>query len=194
MIRPSASGQGADRNAGQNERTLTRESLRLLSVLRATRGRSSSALSSGGQGRSDERPRRSRNSTNTRRRSSLCCSTCSRSTRTGCDHGGVLIAPVPTPEDIESLTFEVLETGRVGDAQQMAGAKDGFAVAKRIGGMNVAFDHLIVHQAIDHVGALAIRCAEHQRVPKRIAFVAKGVDADALFLANVFEGVVGVER
>ena len=83
----------------------------------------------------------------------------------GCDHGGVLIAPVPTPEDIESLTFEVLETGRVGDAQQMAGAKDGFAVAKRIGGMNVAFDHLIVHQAIDHVGALATRCPEHQRVP-----------------------------
>ena len=69
------------------------------------------------------------------------------------------------PEDIESLTFEVLETGRVGDAHQMAGAKDGFAVAKRIGGMNVAFDYVVVHQTINHVGALAIRGAEHQRVP-----------------------------
>jgi len=48
------------------------------------------------------------------------------------------IQVLATPEDIASLTFEVLETGRVGDAHQMAGAKDGFAVAKRIGGMNVA--------------------------------------------------------
>jgi hypothetical protein len=47
----------------------------------------------------------------------------------------------------------------------MAGAKDGFAVAKRIGGMNVAFDYVVVHQTINHVGALAIRGAEHQRVP-----------------------------
>jgi hypothetical protein len=48
----------------------------------------------------------------------------------------------------ESLTFEVLETGRVGDAHQMAGAKDGFAVAERIGGMNVALDYVVVHQTI----------------------------------------------
>ena len=58
----------------------------------------------------------------------------------------------------------------------MGGAKDGFAVAKRIGGMNVAFDYVVVHQTINHVGALAIRGTEHQRVPQQVALVAKGVD------------------
>ncbi len=99
-----------------------------------------------------------------------------------------------TPEDIASLPLEVLEPRRVGDANQIAGGKDRLAVAKRIGGMDVAFDHVVVQQAIDHIGALAIRSAEYEGVPEQIALVAKGVDADALFLAEVFEGVVGVER
>ena len=33
------------------------------------------------------------------------------------------IQVLAAPEDIESLTFEVLETGRVGESQQMTGGK-----------------------------------------------------------------------
>ena len=69
-----------------------------------------------------------------------------------------------TPEYQASLPLEVLEPRRVGDADQSTGGKDRLAVAKRIGGMDVAFDYPVVHQAIDHVGALAVRGAKHQRV------------------------------
>ena len=47
----------------------------------------------------------------------------------------------------------------------MARGEDRFGVAKGIRGMNIAFDHFIVHQTIDHVGALALCGAEDQRVP-----------------------------
>jgi hypothetical protein len=35
----------------------------------------------------------------------------------------------------------------------MAGGEDRFGVPKGIRRMNIAFDHFIVHQAIDHVGS-----------------------------------------
>jgi hypothetical protein len=69
------------------------------------------------------------------------------------------------PKYLASLPLEVLEPRRVGDADQITGGKDRLAVAKRIGGMDVAFDHLVVHQAIDHESALPVRGAKHQRVP-----------------------------
>ena len=81
------------------------------------------------------------------------------------DPPGGALQVLAAPEDIESLTFEVLETRRVGDAHQITGGKDRLAVAKGIGGMDVAFDHVVVQQAVDYVGALAVRGAEHEGVP-----------------------------
>ena len=72
---------------------------------------------------------------------------------------------LPAAEDVEPLTLEVLKARGVRKPCQMAGGKDRFGVPKGIRRMNIAFDHFIVHQAIDHLGALAIRGAEHQRVP-----------------------------
>jgi hypothetical protein len=47
----------------------------------------------------------------------------------------------------------------------MARGEDRFGVAKGIRGMNIAFEHFIVHQTIDHVGALALFGPQEQRVP-----------------------------
>lgn len=70
-----------------------------------------------------------------------------------------------TPEDIAALPLEVPEPRREGDADQITGGKDRLAVAKGIGGMDVAFDHIVVQQAVGYVWALAVRGAEHEGVP-----------------------------
>jgi hypothetical protein len=78
-------------------------------------------------------------------------------------------------KNIKPLTFEILETWRVGEAQQVAGGKYGvrfvrapqyrLTISKGIGGMDVTLDDIVVHQAVDNVGALSIGRAKDQRVP-----------------------------
>ena len=68
-------------------------------------------------------------------------------------------------KNIKPLTFEILETWRVGEAQQVAGGKYRLTISKGIGGMDVTLDDIVVHQAVDNVGALSIGRAKDQRVP-----------------------------
>ncbi len=68
-------------------------------------------------------------------------------------------------KNIKPLTFEILETWRVGEAQQVAGGKYRLTISKGIGGMDVTLDDIVVHQAVDNVGALSIGRAKDQRIP-----------------------------
>jgi len=45
-------------------------------------------------------------------------------------------------KNIKPLTFEILETWRVGEAQQVAGGKYRLAISKGIGGVDIAPDHV----------------------------------------------------
>ena len=56
-----------------------------------------------------------------------------------------------------------------------------------IGGMDVALDDIVVHQSVDDIGTLALGRAEHQRVPKEVAFIEEGVGAVAPRMAKVLE-------
>jgi hypothetical protein len=47
----------------------------------------------------------------------------------------------------------------------VAGGKYRLAIAKRIGRVDVTLDDIVVHQAVDNVGAFPIRGAKDQRVP-----------------------------
>src|SRR6201987_3240021 len=64
----------------------------------------------------------------------------------------------------------------------------------RVGGVYIAFDHVITHEAIDDICALAFCRAEHQGMPEQVALIDEGVGADALTFAKIFEGMVGSER
>ena len=63
-----------------------------------------------------------------------------------------------------------------------------------VGGVDVAFDHVVAHEAVNDIRALAFRRAENQRMPEQIALIDEGISADPLALAEVFEGMVGIER
>jgi hypothetical protein len=60
--------------------------------------------------------------------------------------------------------------------------------------VDVALDHVVVHQAVDDVGTLALGGADDGRVEQQVPLVDEAVDADAFALAEVLERVVGVER
>ena len=51
-------------------------------------------------------------------------------------------------KNIKPLTFEILETWRVGEAQQVAAGKYRLTISKGIGGMDVTLDDIVVHQQI----------------------------------------------
>ena len=105
--------------------------------------------------------------------------------------GGTIESPAAL-KDIEPLAREVFEAGRVRKAQQMAHGEDHLAEAEGVGGMNIALHDLIVHQAVDDVGAFPLGRAENGGVPQQVALVAEGVGGHALFLAEIFERVVGI--
>jgi hypothetical protein len=60
--------------------------------------------------------------------------------------------------------------------------------------MDVALHHVISHQPVDDIGTFALCGAEDQRIPEKIALIDKGIGADALALAKILEGIVGIER
>jgi hypothetical protein len=74
------------------------------------------------------------------------------------------------------------------------GPEDCFCVAVRVCGVDVALDHVVVHQAVNDVGALALGGADDRRVEQQMSLVDEAVDADAFALAEVLERVVGVSR
>lgn len=72
--------------------------------------------------------------------------------------------------------------------------KQHLAIASGIRGVNVTFDHVVVHQSINHIVRLMFGDADDERERQKMTHVNKGVGTDALILAKVFEGVVGMER
>ncbi len=59
--------------------------------------------------------------------------------------------------------------------------------------MDVAPDHVVVHQPINDVGGLFFRGADHRGMPHEIAHIDKCHHADALVLAQVLERIIGIE-
>src|SRR5271156_1317861 len=106
---------------------------------------------------------------------------------------GTVAAPA-RPEHVEILLFQVLYAGSEADSQQVSDRENGLGKAMRVGGMNVAFDHVVAHEAVNDICALAFRRAENQRMPEQVALIDESVSADALAFAKIFEGMVGVER
>ncbi len=73
---------------------------------------------------------------------------------------------------------------------RMGDYKNSLRKAMRAGGVNVAFDHGVPHDATDDICALAFRGAENQRMPEQVALIDECTGADSLAFARIFEGVV----
>ena len=97
-------------------------------------------------------------------------------------------------ERIELTLREILDAGSEGKAQQMHGPKEHLAVAPGISGMNIAFDHVVMHQPIDDIVRLMFRRANDEGIRQEVAHVDEGIGTDPLVLAKVFKGVAGMER
>ena len=106
---------------------------------------------------------------------------------------GAIAAPARA-EHVKDLLFQVLDAGSGSCIPQVGNREDDLGKAMRVGRMDVAFDHVVAHQAVNDIGALAFGRAENQGVPEQVTFVHEGVGADPLALAKIFEGMVGVER
>jgi len=48
----------------------------------------------------------------------------------------------------------------------------------RVGRMDVAFDDVVAHQAVNDVATLAVGRAENQGVPEQVTLIDEGVGAD----------------
>ena len=70
---------------------------------------------------------------------------------------------------------------------------DGFAVAMRVCGVNTAFNHVVMHEAINDIGTFSLRGAKHKGMPEKITFVNEGVCRYALAFPKIFEGIIGVQ-
>ena len=75
----------------------------------------------------------------------------------------------------------------------MRGGKNRFAVTMRICGMDVAFDHIIVHEAVNEIGTFPLWCAKHKRVPEKIAFINECIGRYALPFPKIFKGIIGIQ-
>src|SRR5208283_1127790 len=106
---------------------------------------------------------------------------------------GTVAAPA-RPEHIEVLLFQVLDAGSEANSQQVGDRENSLGKAMRVGGVDVAFDHVVTHEAINDICALAFRRTENQRMPEQVALIDEGVSADPLAFAKIFERMVGIER
>ena len=73
-------------------------------------------------------------------------------------------------------------------------AKDDFAIAMGIRRMEVAFDDVIVHQPVTDIVRIAFSRADDGVMPQEVSFVEEGIGTDTLVLADILEGVVGIQR
>ena len=59
--------------------------------------------------------------------------------------------------------------------------------AVAISRMDVTLHNVVAHEPVDHIGALSVGSADHQRMPEDVAFIDERVGRDALPLPKVFE-------
>lgn len=74
----------------------------------------------------------------------------------------IFFNPVFRFENIKGLLTDALDARGERKAQQMGEAENRFGVAVCVGGMDVAFDNIIVHETVDHISAFALCCADHE--------------------------------
>ena len=106
------------------------------------------------------------------------------------------LCAIPDPsalEGVKPLAFEVLDPGCIREPQQMHGPKNHLTIAVSVGRMDVAFHHIVVHKAVDHVGALPLGGTDDCRVKQQVPLVDKAVDANTFAFTEVFERMVRVE-
>ena len=77
-------------------------------------------------------------------------------------------------ERIERLLSNPFDPWGKRKPQHVGQAKDGFCVTVGIGGMDITFDNVIVHQPVDYIGTFAVGRTDHQRMPEEVAFIDKG--------------------
>ena len=70
----------------------------------------------------------------------------------------------------------------------MGHGKDDLAVTVSVGRMDIALHNIIVHQAVNDIGTLALGSTDNRGMPEQIALINESVDTHALTLAKIFEG------
>jgi hypothetical protein len=90
-------------------------------------------------------------------------------------------------EGIDLLPADAFDPRRGLEAQQVRRRKNYFRVAVRVGRLNIALDHIVVHQSVDHISRLAFGRADHGGMPHQITHIDKRHDGDALILAQILE-------
>jgi len=96
-------------------------------------------------------------------------------------------------ERVERALAEIFDPRGEGKAQEMQRPEQHFTIAPGIRGMNIAFDHIIVHQAINDIVGLMFGRANDERIRQEVAHINEGVGADSLVLAKVLKGIAGME-
>ena len=60
--------------------------------------------------------------------------------------------------------------------------------------MDIAFDYIVVHEAIDYIGAFPLGGAYYDRIPKKTAFIDEAINTYPLAFPEIFERIIGIER
>jgi hypothetical protein len=93
----------------------------------------------------------------------------------------------PIFESVDPLSFKVLDSWCVGKPQQVRGAKNGLAITMGVRLMDIAFDDIVVHEAIDYIGAFPLGGAYHDRIPKQTAFIDEAINTYPLAFTKIFK-------
>ena len=96
-------------------------------------------------------------------------------------------------EAVELLMLEGLDPWGEGESQEMQRAKDHFAIAMAIGGVNVTFDDIVVHEPINDIRCFAFGGADDLVMPQEVPLIDEGIGTDTSILPEILEGIVGIE-
>lgn len=91
------------------------------------------------------------------------------------------------------LLAHFFQTWCEGGIDQMRGSKDAFGEAMSVGRMDVALDHLVLHQPVDHVSCFTLGRTDYGAVEQGVTHIDERVEGDSFVFAKVFEGIVGVQ-
>lgn len=97
------------------------------------------------------------------------------------------------PEAIQGLMLQALDPGGIGNVDEIGGAEDRFGIAMGVRRMDRRFHHVVVHQTVDDVGAVAFGGAEDGGIPEQDLVADIGVGAASLTFPKIFEGMAGIE-
>ena len=82
-------------------------------------------------------------------------------------------------EGVKLLPTETFDSWSVFKVQEVSGPEYTFCRPMRIGRMDIAFDHVVVHQPVDHVSCLPFRTTDHDGMLHQTAPIGERHHADA---------------